>query len=525
MANRSLLVLIAIIFIPIGSANAFTGDVELTLEDVKITPSEPEMGDIITITGEVYNLGKTNTGAIVSIITMGFFVDDKLVDIKDVGDIKTGIGNKKVITSESIWKVEAGKHTVKVVLDYHNTLSNQLDLPEDNTVEKTFFVSSFNPTELLLEVEPQYGIEGKENILNITASLTDANTNLPLEDKKIIFDFEGEKIELATNEKGEILFPYINNFFKTHDVKAFFEGDSYYDSTDSSSTMHSIPEEITSALIITVSDEKNQHNFVDNLFEIIIFQDSYQNIAERIKSNSTRLLDSETLLIPLAPGHDYFGEAYLNGEFFSVITKEQLKENSLIIKEITIPESALVKFKVIDDNDSPILKGIVRSGPYLESIENGFTDWIEIISTTQKPHITEITLPNQTSIKSNSFLVFPGERKVVTLTVKEISPSEIPNWVRNNAGWWSEESIDDETFIEGIQFMVKNGIIKVPVTAQNAQTSLEKIPNWVRNNAGWWSEESIDDETFIEGIQFMVKNGIIKVPVTAQNAQTSLEDQ
>jgi len=32
--------------------------------------------------------------------------------------------------------------------------------------------------------------------------------------------------------------------------------------------------------------------------------------------------------------------------------------------------------------------------------------------------------------------------------------NEIPIWVKNNAGWWAEGSIDDETFIQGIQFLI-----------------------------------------------------------------------
>ena len=39
----------------------------------------------------------------------------------------------------------------------------------------------------------------------------------------------------------------------------------------------------------------------------------------------------------------------------------------------------------------------------------------------------------------------------------------------------------------------------------------ERIPQWVKNNARWWSEGNISDTAFIEGIEFLVKIGIIKV--------------
>jgi hypothetical protein len=33
----------------------------------------------------------------------------------------------------------------------------------------------------------------------------------------------------------------------------------------------------------------------------------------------------------------------------------------------------------------------------------------------------------------------------------------------------------------------------------------------VKNNAKWWSDGEIDDNTFASGIQFLVKEGIISV--------------
>ncbi len=40
--------------------------------------------------------------------------------------------------------------------------------------------------------------------------------------------------------------------------------------------------------------------------------------------------------------------------------------------------------------------------------------------------------------------------------------SEIPSWVKRNAGLWADDVIDDATFIEVIQYLVVEGIITVP---------------------------------------------------------------
>jgi len=39
--------------------------------------------------------------------------------------------------------------------------------------------------------------------------------------------------------------------------------------------------------------------------------------------------------------------------------------------------------------------------------------------------------------------------------------SEIPAWIKNNAEWWADDLIDDSTFLQGIQFLIKDGVIVV----------------------------------------------------------------
>ena len=87
---------------------------------------------------------------------------------------------------------------------------------------------------------------------------------------------------------------------------------------------------------------------------------------------------------------------------------------------------------------------------------------------------------------------------------------EIPSWIKNNAGWWSDDQIDDETYIQGIQYLINEGIMNIPET-QSGQSSGSGIPSWIKNNAGWWSDDQIDDETYIQGIQYLIEQGIIKV--------------
>ena len=98
--------------------------------------------------------------------------------------------------------------------------------------------------------------------------------------------------------------------------------------------------------------------------------------------------------------------------------------------------------------------------------------------------------------------------------------AEVPSWVKNNAGWWAEGTIDDNSFVQGIQFLIKEGIMEIPPTTQGTSSNNE-IPSWIKNNAGWWADGTIDDQSFVQGIQFLIKEGIMSI-VQAQESKQSI---
>ena len=66
-----------------------------------------------------------------------------------------------------------------------------------------------------------------------------------------------------------------------------------------------------------------------------------------------------------------------------------------------------------------------------------------------------------------------------------------------------------KTTLAFVAVIVAISLAAVPL-AQNAEAE-SLIPDWIKNNAGWWAEGSIDDETFVQGIEFLVESGIINV--------------
>ncbi|MGI0069752.1 MAG: hypothetical protein ACREAN_05795, partial [Nitrosopumilaceae archaeon] len=87
-----------------------------------------------------------------------------------------------------------------------------------------------------------------------------------------------------------------------------------------------------------------------------------------------------------------------------------------------------------------------------------------------------------------------------TNSTNNIPSVVIPSWIKNTAKWWSQGSVGDSDFVKGIQYLIQNGIMKVPQT-QSSSTGSQQIPAWVKNNAGWWAAGQISDDDFVKGIQ------------------------
>ena len=513
MKIQPVLVLSLILFFPILYANASPGDAELVIENIQIDPAYPQIDELVSITVDVYNAGILETSSLSSIITVAYFVDDKLLYVDQIENIKPGLSNKIKISSIPIWNAESGNHTVKAVLDYHDTLNDQRDSPDDNAIQKTFSIEPRNPIKLLLEASPQYITENTDILLEITVSVEDYNSGKPLNNKKILVHFDDDDIPLTTDTSGTISFSKMINSSDKLTPEVYFEGDDQYLPSSSSLSIYSIPMDLTSGMLIKITDKNQRFNFEDHSFEFAIFQDSYDTLFKKISPLST-LLDTNAFWVSLPSGHNYFTEVYLDGRFLFLTPNMFLQQNNFLVNELIVPDPAEIRFKVVDEFGEPQPNAIINNWIYSAvTDENGLTDWIEVLPTINDvPYVAEILLPDQKIIQSDQFLVFSEERKTIEIIISTNSDlSEIPDWIRNNAGWWANNQIDDDSFIEGMRFLIKEDILKIPPTFQTSEQSSVVVPDWIRNNAGWWANNQIDDDSFIEGIQFLIKKGILKI--------------
>jgi len=113
-----------------------------------------------------------------------------------------------------------------------------------------------------------------------------------------------------------------------------------------------------------------------------------------------------------------------------------------------------------------------------------------------------------------AYVVGPQSQGIVKITgfEKGLPPEipKIPQWIKENALWWSTEQISDSEFLEGIDFLFKKGIIFV-AGKQLVTESQWEAPSWFKITAGWWSEGKISDDDFLYSIENLVKREIIVI--------------
>ena len=97
---------------------------------------------------------------------------------------------------------------------------------------------------------------------------------------------------------------------------------------------------------------------------------------------------------------------------------------------------------------------------------------------------------------------------IVMIIPSAIAEEKVPDWVKNNAGWWVSHFISDNEFVDALEFLIKEGIIQVDAVADEKS---DNIPDWVRNTAGWWAADQISETEFLNAIKFLIESGIINI--------------
>jgi len=134
-------------------------------------------------------------------------------------------------------------------------------------------------------------------------------------------------------------------------------------------------------------------------------------------------------------------------------------------RKIIAGESAILRFDILDVflKDRPISVSydlsVIHDGIVLFR-ENG-------VSTDSKDARNQVEFMIPEGISGKSIVKFKNldgselANLELPIVINSSNDIVIPNWVKNNAGWWADGQIDDRTFANGIQFLIKVGIISV----------------------------------------------------------------
>ncbi len=186
--------------------------------------------------------------------------------------------------------------------------------------------------------------------------------------------------------------------------------------------------------------------------------------------------------------HGNMESIFLDPDFFELIITMNTQDDGTI--EITIPREILdATFESTDDMFFVLVDGFETSYVEPKSTSTSRTLMIPFFN---GDSIVEI-------IGTHALNSFVTDTEII-----------IPNWIKNNAGWWADGLIEDADFILGIQYLINEEIMTIPQT-QSGQSSQQSIPNWIKNNAGWWADGLIEDAEFVSGLQYLITNGIIHV--------------
>ena len=88
----------------------------------------------------------------------------------------------------------------------------------------------------------------------------------------------------------------------------------------------------------------------------------------------------------------------------------------------------------------------------------------------------------------------------------------VPDWVKNTAGWWAENVISETEFVNAISYLIKVGII-------NIESS--KSPELI---AQMWVDGQMDDDEFLRNVDYLVESGIITAQTDFMASMSDLPD-
>ena len=112
--------------------------------------------------------------------------------------------------------------------------------------------------------------------------------------------------------------------------------------------------------------------------------------------------------------------------------------------------------------------------------------------------------------------------------------------IKDTASSWGQGKLNDQGFIESLQYLVENKILGIPELEPEIEPELiieleidpEPEPtyiaeSWIRTTALWWGQGKISDDDYINALEYLIDNKIITItkPEPEQQLEPEIEQK
>ena len=171
----------------------------------------------------------------------------------------------------------------------------------------------------------------------------------------------------------------------------------------------------------------------------------------------------------------------------SFFTAPQLSEYE-ILKPVAGNIEEIVLSGSLDNHRRGIPISVLITTP------DGYTENFAAIITSSGKYRSVITINENSMVGVYELELSHNDEYVKTISFV-VSDPVIPQWIKNNAKWWSSNTVSDFEFISGLEYLIEEGLIII-YPGSPIIISDQEIPNWIKNNAKWWANDQISDEDF-----------------------------
>jgi len=158
-----------------------------------------------------------------------------------------------------------------------------------------------------------------------------------------------------------------------------------------------------------------------------------------------------------------FSAVYADASLYDVLDYDvgyDIENGEILVMDLDADFTSLV-IEIVSYDDGFIELNLPR-GLLDATFDNEDDIFFILIDGTESDYL-EVESSASTRTLIIPFFTNDQEIEILGTSVFTSGPTlvEIPSWVKNNAGWWSEGLLNDSDFIAGLQYLISNGILTI----------------------------------------------------------------